>query len=1656
MAIYNKNTGLRVRSGDGTVRNNTASIYKPWDPSSIIDRIKEEEQSRSSSLPTYSGSSRIGASAPQLPFEEPIQIGKKDTTPTQVYEEATEKTVITPSRLASIITGAAKSTASGYASALGTTQAVTGGVARKNYLTTDIEQWQKELETYRYKAKNADDAEEQKYFLLEAGKTANKIEAAKQNLLETETAGQSMQQTAKKLSASAQQDIQEAKQGLGKVRSFLVDTGVAGAQMLGDVAVGALTGGSALPSMFVRSAGSSAQEAREAGGTLGQQVAYGLGSGALSVATEKLLNVSTPFKKAFGEGVLDSAITKAAGKLGSTTLGKVAISAISEGGEEFAEALMQPILQMATYDKNAIYDEEWLSNALHDAAIGAALGGIGGGVEAVASRNRTAAKPRNPAMPGAGEPTVEAAGTGKGNAESTVQGNSGGILEQEIERLFGKKNAAPEERTASYLKSYDPLEEDTIRKVSKKFTNLVVGRDTTISDFFNKWKNGRKSHQGEPLEKLYIGKVTDAAKRKLSDLLGYEVQSTDYIITADNVKHIMDHHGNDAKEVQRGNLPISTISMDTIADVVSHPDRIHLGATEDWEAARQAVEFEKDIGGGTVVYVQFDNFKRGTIEPRTLYIRKGTSTSAVNTAENAASTYTPKATEPEAPVNNVSQDAAAVKDPLLAAILQIKREAQAKAEADTDAGIPIDSPEGRQQFPYTNRVLDDSREGAGTARENAIGTDGRRSIGSAAGGFSPFTAAQMEYGTMDGGENAVRPDDVPVSTNGTDRVSRSVVTAKGAAVTPDEFVPLLENQTMKGQFSYIPITNGETVQKAEARIMDAGWDGALREWIAAVNRGDAGEVLVAEGALLYNNAVNSGNPQLAMDIFADYQGLVRTGARMTQAARILKTLTPESRLYMINRDIQKMVDSLGLSQKITLPNSLVQTYMAAKTDEDINKAVEDIQQYVADQIPSTLLDKWTALRYVNMLGNFKTQGRNIIGNVGMRLVSEVQNSVAVLGQKATGGKYGKTRSLTVSKDMMRAAKADFTNAENALVNEGKYTLNDQSGNAFMRGVKERQTVFRGVFAPLEAYRKAANWSMNNEWFGDVGFMKSAYARFLGGYLEANGYTAQQLSDAKWREINASGLDEARAFAIKQAQEVTFRDSNWLSDWVSTLGRKKSTPKVIRTVSEGIMPFRKTPANVLYRAEEYSPAGFLNAAVLAAKKGLSATTIAKKAGAVGDFARAGTEVSGNDIMESLSKALTGTGIFALGAFLTSIGAMRGADDEDEDQAAFDDLTGHQAYSLELPDGTSVTMDWLSPLAIPMFMGAQFYNLAKEDGLEMKDLEAALMSMADPMVQMSMMQGVEETLSDIKYSDGVGLLRILGSAAMNYLTQGLTNSLLGQTERAFESESTMNYVDRESALPDWMQKGIGAASRKFPGADYNQVPYIDAWGRQEEKGDAAERIFNNFFNPAYVSQWDVDEVEKELQRVYDAVGGTVETSIFPQRADKSFEYTVGDGDDKEKVEKYLTAEEYTKYATEKGQNSYKYVKEAINSKAYRSMSDEEKAKFLSKMYGYANYKAKRSVAEDYTSDTYAQYEEAEKKGLSPAEYYDYDTDTNAMTADRDKDGDPIPGSKKQKVIDYIEDLHYPAFIKDWMYLENYPMDDDATEQERKRVLRQLPWN
>lgn len=1484
-------------------------------------------------------------------------VSRSGSVAAPAVSEKKEETTSVIDRVGNILKSAGTGTAAGYASALGTTQAVTGGTIRSNYLNTDIQRLENELTTYRIKAKNADNAEEQKYFLLEAGKTANALEAAKQNLKETETAGQAMQQTADRLSQTSAESAAKAKEGLGGVGSFLVDTGIAGAQMLGDIGVGLATGGSALPSMFVRSAGSSAQEARNSGATLGQQVAYGLGSGALSVATEKLSSVAAPFKKAFGEGVLDSAITKAAGRLGQTTAGKLALSALSEGGEEFVESVGQQLLKMATYDKAAVYDDAWLSDALYEAAIGAALGGVGGAVENVANRTQTAAKAQESAMPSAGTQSGSTAGKVTTTAKTGTQGVTAANAARTVDPVISGIQAGK-------------------RVDSAKLTNAQFDALAQRSDMGVDAKG--QVYQMDPEQHIDVRDDGTVSSRKVNAFQFDHPEVQPYYKEAAGM--LLD----ELTAAEKGGQIVRTDGETGVPNY-----------TRTSRSASPRIAALLDAGGLT--YAQIEQ--------------------ALNAIIN----------------DDGQENYAAAKRVELVLDDMLSNGYQSMYGA-----IPANQ-------EYLNEKGNIPGSQAGMKRESQI-PDALDNLGSARGGFDPFTAAQNQYGTLPEGENAVRPDDVPVSTTGTDRVSQSVVTAKGAAVTPDEFVPLLENQTVKGEFSFIPISDSETVQKAETIIMREGWPDALKNWTNAAKRGKVDEVMVAEGAILYNNAVNQGRYQEAMDILSDYASIVRTGARALQAARILKTLTPETRLYMINKDIQRMVDDLGLSRNITLPNNLVQAYMSAKTDAAINDAVGDIQQYVADQLPTYGIDLWNALRYTNMLGNFNTPLRNTIGNVGMKMLSKVENDVAVLGQAITRGKYGKTRTLTVSKDMMQAAKADAANVGDLLFGNAKYTLDNQSSGSFMQGVKEKQTVFKqdvsllghevtlpNVTAPVlkaaETYRKGTDAIMNNNAFGDKAFLRSAYARALGGYLEANGYSAAQLQDTQWREINRDVLDNARAFAIKQAQEQTFRDNNWISDMVSNLGRGRGSNALTRAVSEGVLPFRRTPANVFVRAWEYSPLGFADAIVDAGR------------------AAAGSEkVSGATVIEDIAKAVTGSSVFALGMVLARLGMLRGADDEDDDQAAYDDLLGHQAYSVELPDGTSFTLDWLTPTAIPLFMGANLERLRQEDGnISFGDLISVVGSNSGPLMEMSMLSGINDMLENVKYAEDAGIGQMVMSAGLSYLIQALTNSLVSQLERSFEDESTMNYVDREDDTPAWLQKDIGNASRKVPGWDYNQTAYIDAWGREDDRGSLAQRMVNNLLNPAYMSQVDVDAVEQELQRVKDATGNT---SVFPDRAEKSV--TI---DDKTR---YLTAEQYDSYARDLGQTRYELVKEATESSAYKDMSDEDKAEFISMMYSVAKAQVLQDMFSDYEpSSQLTKYLNADQYGISPAEFYAYTAAKNDLQGDKDKNGNTISGSLKAKVIDLIDDQRLTAKQKDWLYLDAY-QTKNATVREMELVLSRQPWN
>lgn len=851
-------------------------------------------------------------------------------------------------------------------------------------------------------------------------------------------------------------------------------------------------------------------------------------------------------------------------------------------------------------------------------------------------------------------------------------------------------------------------------------------------------------------------------------------------------------------------------------------------------------------------------------------------------------------------------------------------------------------------------------------------------LGAANAGFDPYTSLQNKYGNLSEGEIPARQIDTPAQTADDNRVSLTARTAQEAQATPDSRIPTIEQAVVDGKLSYVPVKNTEAAGRATEKITTDGWQKALTDWTADVRAGKTSADLTAMGATLLNNAGNSDmRGTQYVELLGDYSQMLRNGGQAVQAARMLKRMSPEGRLYMMQQSIESLAKQWAGKYDITLDPALADEYRSAQTDAARDEVIGKMQQNIADQIPSTLTDKFTALRYTNMLGNFKTQIRNVIGNAGMQPVRIAKDKIgAVLeaaANAASGGKIQRTKSFLTSPELVKQAWSDFDNVANEAMGEGKYedytqgqTARDiedkrtifknngdwgtnEEDNAFLKGLRKTTDV---GWKALESYRKVTDWAMEH---GDVGFSRFTYADALAGYLQANGVKSIE-------SASPEVLDDARAYAIKQAQEATYRDNNWFSNWVSRIGRHQDTPAAIRAVSEGIVPFRKTPADVLARAEEYSPFGLINTAVNAVKTAKGNATA-------------------SDVIDSLAKTLTGTGLVGLGYAAFNSGLIRGKDDDNERQKNFDDLLGHQAYSIELPGGKSYTLDWLAPESMPFFIGAQFAKAANINGMTFGDGLNALSSITDPMLQMSMMQGANDALDNLQYASGdmSNTAKLVSGALFNYLSQGFTNSLLSQAKYASEENRRTTYTDKNSQIPSDMQYMLGKASARIPGVNYDQTDYLDAWGRPQSNGTEAERVFNNFFNPAYTSDIKIRPVEQELQTVADATG---DTTVLPAKAEKTI--TIGGGNVVN-----LDAGQFTRYQSLAGSEKYNMLNQSINQPWYRNMTAAEKADYIKTVYEYSTAKAAKAVVPNHQVDPWVVNAQTAQNDIhaTPSQYLAY---------------------------------------------------------------------
>ena len=648
-----------------------------------------------------------------------------------------------------------------------------------------------------------------------------------------------------------------------------------------------------------------------------------------------------------------------------------------------------------------------------------------------------------------------------------------------------------------------------------------------------------------------------------------------------------------------------------------------------------------------------------------------------------------------------------------------------------------------------------------------------------------------------------------------------------------------------------------------------------------------------------------------------------------------------------------------------------------------------------------------------MLGNPRTHIRNIVGNVAFTPIIYTKDflagaieGVVNAASKAAGGQ-GIARTKTALSALPFFKRSEYLNFVREDFQKMKDVINGGGGKNPADVVRDNQKVFTSkLMQPVEKAGKLNSKLLEAE---DLAFKKTHYERALMQYLAANKIDLSTVTEET--------LNRGRNYAIREAQKATFADA---SAFASALNRLSRQHKGAQLLIEGNLPFKKTPVNILKRGVEYSPAGILD-------------TVTRKA-----YQLKSGKISTAEFIDSLSAGLTGTGVMALGMWLASAGLLSGGLGDDKDDQ-FSKLQGEQEYALKIGD-TSYTIDWAAPAALPLFVGAEIVDLyrdSKTGEVPLSKLLESLTNLSEPMVNMSMLQGVKEAIENVKFSNQE-IPDIIFNSIASYMGQGVP-TLLGQIARTTDDTRRRNYVEQGSAFPS-LQMALQRNKSKIPGALQTQQPYVDAWGREEPTGNIAERAFSNFLSPGYTSEKQTSSMEKELERLYEETG---DAGVLPSSAQKS---VTNQG------EKYvLTAEEYTEYQRTMGKTSYELLSKLTGSSEYKKLTDEQRTDAVSEVYSYAKDLAKEEMLKSrgvkYEPSSKRQSMDAAKKnGVPLSTYLLYSIQAKDLKSDKKSNGDTVSGSLKRKKEELLNNMGVTAQQKRVLLL----LDGYGSKQQREQLL------
>ena len=685
----------------------------------------------------------------------------------------------------------------------------------------------------------------------------------------------------------------------------------------------------------------------------------------------------------------------------------------------------------------------------------------------------------------------------------------------------------------------------------------------------------------------------------------------------------------------------------------------------------------------------------------------------------------------------------------------------------------------------------------------------------------------------------------------------------------------------------------------------------------------------------------------ADELYAMSQPEITNAAQVLAFQRWHYKTTPAGRAYSAITVARKIAKENN-AKNIKINDKLIEAIYNAKTESDITKAMDAFKLDVWNQIPPSFAEKANAWRYLAMLGNPKTHIRNHLGNalfIPARVISDSFATVVERGLskrlKSLGGNSG-------NHAILNRLNAD----DRALIKAGAESFKEH--HAALASASSKYFDMARPFDSPVFTGKHLNWlsKKNTDLLegADKMYMGITYRSAYAQYMKAHGIKASQITS----EI----AEKASKYAENEALKATYRDPNQLASALSKFRRNlKPTSKDSGLVAAGktatgflmdsTVPFVKTPLNILKRGTlEYSPVGVARG-IYDIVRAQDADQLLK---GIGYFAN----------------GLTGTGVLALGFYLGNKGFVNGSLGDYNKKVAYDETLGAQDYALNIGD-TSITLDWVAPMSMPFFVGVEA-GANTDTGGDVWTFIDALSNMTNPVFEMSMLQGIENTFNTAMQGEK-GIATIAKNAAFNYASQYVP-TLSGQFTRTFVNQNRKTALSTATnPLQREVEKQLGKIINKTPLSNGLSQDYVDQWGRVEANDNKGLSALENFFSPAYISKKNVTPVDTEIQRLYEKLDEENKDSIIPTVNTNAFKQEF---DGKEYV---MTPAEFTQYKRTVGQAKYNGLDKLFKTTAYKNASDDEKRKMIQNVYDEANLQGKKEyltkVSKEYASapDFYA---------------------------------------------------------------------------------------